>query len=60
MRLTKDESEINLANGEVEPEFADWKWARPEEVIEQVLFSMPFPLRFSVPFVFIVAYQGRL
>ncbi|CAI9095980.1 OLC1v1032031C1 [Oldenlandia corymbosa var. corymbosa] len=37
MRLTKDESEINLANGEVEPEFSEWKWARPEEVIEQAV-----------------------
>ena len=36
MRLTKDESEINLASGEADPEFAEWKWASPEEVIEQV------------------------
>ena len=36
MRLTKDESEINLANGEVDPEFSEWKWANPEDVIEQV------------------------
>lgn len=36
MRLTKDDSEVNLANGEAEPEFAEWKWANPEEVIEQV------------------------
>ena len=38
MRLTKDESEINLANGEAEPEFAEWKWAGPEEVVEQVCY----------------------
>lgn len=38
MRLTKDESEVNLANGEADPEFAEWKWATPEEVIEQVIF----------------------
>lgn len=36
MRLTKDESEINLASGEVDPEFSEWKWANPEDVIEQV------------------------
>ncbi|KVH97658.1 NUDIX hydrolase [Cynara cardunculus var. scolymus] len=36
MRLTKDESEINLASGEVDPEFSEWKWASPEEVVEQV------------------------
>ena len=38
MRSTKDESEINLANGEAEPEFSEWKWASPEEVIEQVCY----------------------
>ncbi|WRX14363.1 NUDIX hydrolase domain - like 6 [Theobroma cacao] len=37
MRLTKDESEINLANGEADPEFAEWKWATPEEVVEQAV-----------------------
>ncbi|OIW01989.1 hypothetical protein TanjilG_14020 [Lupinus angustifolius] len=37
MRLTKDDSEVNLANGEVDPEFAEWKWANPEEVIEQAV-----------------------
>ncbi|KAI5353265.1 PREDICTED: nudix hydrolase [Prunus dulcis] len=37
MRFTKDESEINLANGEADPEFAEWKWAIPEEVIEQAV-----------------------
>lgn len=36
MRFTKDESEINLATGEADAEFAEWKWASPEEVIEQV------------------------
>ena len=36
MRLTKDESEINLASGEADPEFSEWKWSTPEEVIEQV------------------------
>jgi hypothetical protein len=39
MRLTKDESEINLATGEAEPEFAEWKWASPEDVIEQVCIT---------------------
>ncbi|GKV51577.1 hypothetical protein SLEP1_g58216 [Rubroshorea leprosula] len=33
MQLTNDESEINLATGEVDQEFAKWKWANPEEVI---------------------------
>lgn len=38
MRLTRDDdSEINLANGEADTEFAEWKWASPEEVIEQVM-----------------------
>ncbi|KAF2316778.1 hypothetical protein P3X46_026586 [Hevea brasiliensis] len=37
MKLTKDESEINLANGEADPEFAEWKWASPEEVVEQAV-----------------------
>ncbi|TQD75536.1 hypothetical protein C1H46_038932 [Malus baccata] len=37
MRFTKDESEINLANGAADPEFAEWKWASPEEVIEQAV-----------------------
>lgn len=35
MRFTKDDSEINLANGEADPEFAEWKWSSPEEVIDQ-------------------------
>jgi len=39
MRLTKDDSEVNLANGEAEREFAEWKWADPEEVIEQVCWK---------------------
>ncbi|KAL8463627.1 hypothetical protein ACS0TY_033551 [Phlomoides rotata] len=34
MRLTADESEVNLAN---EAEFSEWKWATPEEVIEQAV-----------------------
>lgn len=37
MRSTNAESEINLATGEAEAEFSEWKWAKPEEVIEQVL-----------------------
>ncbi|KAK6146788.1 hypothetical protein DH2020_020657 [Rehmannia glutinosa] len=37
MRMTADENEINLANGETDPEFSEWKWATPEEVIEQVV-----------------------
>ncbi|GAY54719.1 hypothetical protein WN943_011692 [Citrus x changshan-huyou] len=37
MKLTNDESEINLANGEADPEFAEWKWASPEEVVEQAV-----------------------
>ncbi|KAK6134144.1 hypothetical protein DH2020_032094 [Rehmannia glutinosa] len=37
MRLTADESEINLANGEIDQEFSEWKWASPEEVIEQAV-----------------------
>lgn len=36
MRFTKDESEINLSSGEADPEFSEWKWASPEDVIEQV------------------------
>lgn len=36
VRSTNADSEINLATGEAEPEFSEWKWARPEEVIEQV------------------------
>ncbi|XP_060215341.1 nudix hydrolase 25 [Lycium barbarum] len=37
MRFTNDESEINLSTGEAEAEFSEWKWARPEEVIEQAV-----------------------
>lgn len=36
MRLTDDDSQVNLATGEVDPEFSEWKWASPEEVVEQV------------------------
>lgn len=45
MRLTKDDSEVNLATGEADPEFAEWKWASPEEVIEQASFKNLFRLR---------------
>ena len=41
MRLTKDDSEVNLASGETDPEFSEWKWANPEEVIEQVCCGGP-------------------
>lgn len=44
MRFTKDESEINLATGEADPEFAEWKWASPEEVIEQVRRNFFLPV----------------
>ncbi|KAK9115921.1 hypothetical protein Sjap_014868 [Stephania japonica] len=37
MRLTSDDSEINLARGEVDPEFSEWKWANPDDVVEQVV-----------------------
>ncbi|XP_008454741.1 nudix hydrolase 25 isoform X2 [Cucumis melo] len=37
MRLTKDDSEINLDNDEADVEFAEWKWANPEEVVEQAV-----------------------
>ncbi|KAH0671949.1 hypothetical protein R3W88_013886 [Solanum pinnatisectum] len=37
MQSTNAESEINLATGEAEAEFSEWKWARPEEVIEQAV-----------------------
>lgn len=36
MRLTKDESEVNLASGAADTEFSEWKWASPDEVVEQV------------------------
>ena len=36
MRFTADEREINLATGEAEMEFSEWKWATPDEVIDQV------------------------
>ncbi|KAK2965399.1 hypothetical protein RJ640_001476, partial [Escallonia rubra] len=37
MRFTKEESEINIASGEAKPEFSEWKWVNPEEVIEQAV-----------------------
>ncbi|KAJ9708407.1 hypothetical protein PVL29_000449 [Vitis rotundifolia] len=37
MRLTKDDGEVNLASGEAKPEFSEWKWSSPEEVIEQAV-----------------------
>ena len=40
MRLTKDDSEINLDNDEADVEFAEWKWANPEEVVEQVFLAL--------------------
>lgn len=40
MRFAAEEGEINLANGEADPEFSEWKWATPEEVIEQVLINL--------------------
>ncbi|KZV57883.1 Nudix hydrolase [Dorcoceras hygrometricum] len=36
MRFGGDESEINLT-GETDPEFSEWKWALPEEVVEQAV-----------------------
>lgn len=42
MRFTNDESEVNLATGEADPEFSEWKWASPEEVIEQVIMFYKF------------------
>ena len=45
MRLTKDDSEINLDNDEADVEFAEWKWANPEEVVEQVFLAL-ISLRF--------------
>ena len=35
MQLTNDDIEVNLATGEADQEFAEWKWASPEEVIEE-------------------------
>ncbi|XP_023644892.1 nudix hydrolase 25 [Capsella rubella] len=37
LRNDEDEREINLANNEADSEFAEWKWAKPEEVIEQAV-----------------------
>ncbi|KAL6001477.1 Nudix hydrolase 25 [Asimina triloba] len=34
MKLTRDDNEVNIANG-MESEFSEWKWASPEEVVEQ-------------------------
>uniref|UniRef100_A0A7N0ZVJ3 Nudix hydrolase domain-containing protein n=1 Tax=Kalanchoe fedtschenkoi TaxID=63787 RepID=A0A7N0ZVJ3_KALFE len=34
MKFTGKETEINLANGEADPEFAEWKWTSPREVVE--------------------------
>lgn len=33
----EDEREISLANNEADSEFSEWKWAKPEEVIEQAV-----------------------
>ena len=40
MRLTNDDTEVNLGNGEADLEFAEWKWATPQEVIEQVILRL--------------------
>ncbi|XP_043695792.1 nudix hydrolase 25-like isoform X2 [Telopea speciosissima] len=37
MRLSRDDSEVNLESGEADTEFAEWRWAIPEEVIEQAV-----------------------
>ncbi|CAH2034445.1 unnamed protein product, partial [Thlaspi arvense] len=37
LRNDEDEREINLANNEADSEFAEWKWAKPEEVVEQAV-----------------------
>lgn len=37
LRNDEDDREINLANNEADSEFAEWKWAKPEEVIEQAV-----------------------
>lgn len=36
VKFTADEREINLATGEAETEFSEWKWATLDEVIDQV------------------------
>ncbi|XP_042488170.1 nudix hydrolase 25-like isoform X1 [Macadamia integrifolia] len=35
MKLSRDDSEVNLESGEADTEFSEWRWASPEEVIEQ-------------------------
>ncbi|KAI4369038.1 hypothetical protein MLD38_017530 [Melastoma candidum] len=38
MRMTReDDGEIKLAEGGADTEFAEWKWADPDEVIEQAV-----------------------
>ncbi|XP_021727276.1 nudix hydrolase 25-like [Chenopodium quinoa] len=37
MKFTADEYEINLATGEAETEFSEWKWATLDEVIDQAV-----------------------
>ncbi|XP_073049220.1 nudix hydrolase 25-like [Primulina eburnea] len=37
MRFGGDEIEINLATGETDPEFSEWKWVLPEEAVEQAV-----------------------
>nr|XP_025694503.1 nudix hydrolase 25 isoform X1 [Arachis hypogaea] len=37
MQLRDDDIEVNLATGEADPEFAEWKWASPEEVVEEAV-----------------------
>ncbi|KAL4321233.1 hypothetical protein AHAS_Ahas14G0090000 [Arachis hypogaea] len=34
MQLRDDDIEVNLATGEADPEFAEWKWASPEEAVD--------------------------
>ncbi|KAH9621123.1 hypothetical protein KSS87_000141 [Heliosperma pusillum] len=37
VRFKADDHEVNLATGEAEVEFSEWKWATPEEVIDQAV-----------------------
>ncbi|XP_020519522.1 nudix hydrolase 25 isoform X2 [Amborella trichopoda] len=37
VKFTGNDSEIDLSKGEVDPEFSEWKWETPEEVIEQAV-----------------------
>ncbi|KAJ4961927.1 hypothetical protein NE237_021837 [Protea cynaroides] len=37
MRLTKDDSEVNLESSEADTEFSEWTWANPDEVIDQAV-----------------------